>query len=82
MAIASPNALPIPKTIPVNIPDFAAGITTLKMVCSLVAPNARDADLRLSYTAFRDEVLTLITVGRIMIANTIIADSILAPPVY
>ena len=82
IAIASPSALPIPSTIPVKIPDFAAGMTVLKIVCSFVAPSARDAALRLSDTALSDDVLTLITVGRIIIASTIIEHSILAPPVY
>ena len=57
-------------------------MTVLKIVCSLVAPKAREAARKESDTALRDEVLTLITVGNIIIANTIIAESIFAPPVY
>ena len=81
IAIASPSALPVPNTTPVSIPDFAAGITALNIVCSFVAPSANDAALRVSGTAFNDDVLTLITVGKIMIVSTIIAESMFAPPV-
>ena len=82
LAIASPSALPMPNTTPVQIPDFAAGITVLQIVCSFVAPSANDAALILSETALREDVLTLITVGKIIMASTIIAESILDPPVY
>jgi len=43
MAIASPIALPTPSTMAVIIPDLAAGIVTLKIVCTSVAPRAREA---------------------------------------
>ena len=82
IAIASPSALPIPSTTPVNIPDFAAGITVQNIVCSLVAPSANDAARKLSDTALREDVLTLITVGKIIIASTKTPESMFAPPVY
>ena len=41
IAIASPTALPTPNTTAVIIPDFAAGIVTLNIVCVGVAPRAR-----------------------------------------
>ena len=43
IAIASPMALPVPKTTAVIIPDFAAGRITWKIVWIFVAPNAREA---------------------------------------
>ena len=39
-AIVSPMALPIPRIIPDITPDFAAGITVLKILLSFVAPRA------------------------------------------
>ena len=81
IAIASPSARPIPSTIPVMIPDFAAGTVTLNIVCIFVAPRARDAALICCGTACIDDTLMLITVGRIMIASTMIAASRFDPPV-
>ena len=43
IAIASPIALPVPSTMAVMIPDFAAGTVTLKIVVVGVAPKAKDA---------------------------------------
>ena len=82
IAIASPKALPIPKTIPVIIPDLAAGTTTLKIVCILVAPRASDVALKFIGTALIADALILITVGSIIIASTSTAARRLAPPVY
>ena len=81
MAMASPRARPMPSTTPVRIPERAAGTVTLKMVCILLAPRAREAARRESGTARREEALTLMTVGRIMMASTTTAESRLAPPV-
>jgi hypothetical protein len=41
MAMVSPMARPIPNMMLATIPDLAAGINTLQMVCQCVAPNAR-----------------------------------------
>ena len=46
IAIASPIALPTPRTMAEIIPDFAAGITTLNIVSILDAPSAREALLK------------------------------------
>ena len=81
IAIASPSALPMPRTTPVIMPDFAAGIVTLKIVWILLAPSASDAARSSSGTARIEDALTLTTVGRIMIASTITAQSRLDPPV-
>ena len=43
--IVSPIARLIPKMIAVDIPEPAAGITTLTSVCHLFAPTANDASL-------------------------------------
>ena len=81
MAIASPMARPVPRTMAVMIPDFAAGRTALKMVWILVAPRAREA-LRKCWGTARSAVsLILITVGRIIKASTKTAEIKLAPPV-
>jgi len=42
-AMVSPMALPIPRMIAADIPERAAGMTTLTMESHLVAPMARDA---------------------------------------
>ena len=42
IAIASPIALPTPRTIAETIPDLALGKTTLKIVCILLAPSANE----------------------------------------
>ena len=81
IAIASPSARPIPSTIAVIIPDFAAGRTTPNIVCIFVAPSARDADFICCGTALMEDTLMLITVGSIIIASTITAEIRLAPPV-
>ena len=39
-AIVSPIARPIPSTIPAITPDFAAGMITVKILLSCVAPRA------------------------------------------
>ena len=82
MAMASPRALPMPSTTPVRMPDLAAGTVTRRMVCILLAPRAREAARREPGTARMAEALTLMTVGRIMMARTITAASRSAPPVY
>ena len=81
IAIASPIALPTPSTTAVTIPDFAAGRTTLKIVCIWDAPRASEAARRESGTALIADSLILITVGRIITASTITAESRFAPPV-
>ena len=81
IAMASPIALPTPRTTAVMIPDFAAGRITLKIVCIWDAPSASDADFREGCTARIADSLMLITVGRIIMASTITADSRFAPPV-
>ena len=81
IAIASPIALPVPSTMAVMIPDFAAGIITLKIVWIWEAPKASDADFRFCGTAFSADSLIFITVGRIIIASTITAEIRFAPPV-
>ena len=81
IAIASPRARPIPRTTPVIIPDFAAGTVTLKIVWILLAPSAKEEFLYCCGTARNELSLILITVGKIIIANTITADNKLAPPV-
>ena len=81
IAMASPIALPVPRTMAVMMPDFAAGITTWKIVCIFVAPNARDALLKCCGTERRAVSLILITVGRIISARTSTAEIKLAPPV-
>ena len=81
IAMASPSARPIPRTTPVIIPDLAAGIITLNIVWICVAPRASEADFKCPGTARMEETLILITVGKIMIASTIIAESRLEPPV-
>ena len=81
IAIASPMARPTPRTIAVTIPDFAAGRMERKIVCTWEAPRAREEDLIPAGTARMEVSLILITVGRIMIASTITADSRFAPPV-
>lgn len=81
IAIASPIALPTPNTIAVTIPDFAAGRITLKIVCILDAPSARDAALYCAGTALSADSLILITVGKIMTASTKTAEIRFAPPV-
>ena len=48
IAIASPMALPVPRTTAVMIPDFAAGRITWKIVWIFVAPNAREALLNVT----------------------------------
>ena len=48
----SPAALLIPRIPPVKIPGMAAGSTTLKIVCSFVAPSAKDASRYVAGTAF------------------------------
>ena len=81
IAIASPIARPTPRTTAVIIPDLAAGSITLKIVCILEAPRAREADLYWEGTARRADSLILITVGSIIIASTMTAEIRLAPPV-
>ena len=49
----SPAARLIPRIPPVNIPGIAVGRTTLKIVCSFVAPSPRDASLYVSGTDFK-----------------------------
>ena len=81
IAMASPIARPTPSTIAEIMPDLAAGIITLKIVCIWEAPKARDEDFNCAGTAFRDDSLILMTVGRIMTANTKTAEIRFAPPV-
>ena len=61
--------------------DFDAGRMERKIVCTWEAPRAREEDLIPAGTARMEVSLILITVGRIMIASTITADSRFAPPV-
>ena len=74
MAIASPMALPVPRTTAVMIPDFAAGRITWKMVWIFVAPNAREALFKCDGTALKADSLILMTVGRIISARTKTAE--------
>lgn len=53
----------------------------MKIVRICVAPNASEAALSRSGTAFIDVTLILMMVGSIIIARTIIAASIFDPPV-
>ena len=81
IAIASPTALPVPSTIAVAIPLFAAGIKTRNTVCILVAPRASEAAFMEAGTARSADSVIVITVGRIMIVKTITADNKFEPPV-
>ena len=78
-AIASPIALPVPRTTEANIPLFAAGTTTLKTVSAFVAPRASDHSSYSFGTARIAVSETLITDGRIIIERTIIAEKSVAP---
>ena len=78
-AIASPIALPTPRTTAAAIPLFAAGTDTLKYVSTGVAPSAREASSYSGGTASRAVSDTLIMDGRIMMARTTIAAKRLAP---
>lgn len=78
-AIVSPIALPIPNTTPVIIPDLAAGTITLNIVSVFDAPKANDPSLYALGTALIAVSDTVITVGNIIIANTIITASKLCP---
>ena len=62
-AMVSPTALPIPRMMAAVIPDRAAGVTTLLMVCQCVAPRANDAS---RYSRGAEEIAsseTLMIVG-------------------
>ena len=78
-AIVSPIALPIPNTIAVIIPDFAAGTTTLKIVPICDAPSANDPSRYVFGTARIAVSATVTIVGNIMIANTRITAIKLCP---
>ena len=78
-AIASPIALPIPRTTDVKIPLFAAGTTTLNTVSVLVAPSASDASSYSLGTLLIAVSDTEITDGRIITVSTIIAEKRFAP---
>ena len=74
-AIASPIALPTPKTTADAIPLFAAGTTTLKMVSILFAPKAKLPNSYSTGTASMAVIETLIIDGKIITAKTIIAEN-------
>ena len=65
-AAVSPITLPIPNIIPVIIPGIAAGITTLYIVCHLVAPKAKLPSLYDTGTALIASSEVLIIVGIII----------------
>jgi hypothetical protein len=77
--MVSPTALPKPNsTLPI-IPLFAAGITALKMLSILVAPNAREASLTLLGTLERASSLMLAIMGIIITPKIIEAEKTLSP---
>src|SRR5690606_3049106 len=80
-AMVSPTARPIPSTTEAMIPDFAAGMVTLKMVSTLEAPRARDPSLYSFGTARRDVSDMLTMVGRIMADRMTIMAKRLLPVV-
>jgi hypothetical protein len=66
MAMVSPTARPIPNTMLATIPDLAAGISTLHMVCQCVAPRARAPSLYVGGRALNESSEMLMIVGKIM----------------
>ena len=70
IAVASPKALPIPRIIPENIPDFAPIKTTLKLVCVGEAPRANEPKIRLLLTEEIDVIAIVVMVGNIIIERT------------
>ena len=78
-AIASPIALPIPKTTDVIIPLFAAGRVILNMVSVFVAPSASEPSSYSFVTALIAVSDTEITDGKIITVKTIIAEKRFAP---
>jgi hypothetical protein len=61
IAIVSPMALPIPRTLPAPIPERAAGIRTCQIVCQCVAPSLANLLYILRGTALRLSSLMLIS---------------------
>ena len=68
-AIVSPNALPIPSKKEARIPDFAYCTLVLKIVCILVAPNAKDPSTTAFGTACKEETDRDTTVGNTISAK-------------
>ena len=78
-AIASPMARPTPSTTAAAMPLRAAGTDTLKKVSTGDAPRARDASSYSFGTASSAVTDTLMMLGRIIMASTMMAASRLAP---
>jgi hypothetical protein len=79
MAMASPMARPIPRTMEAAIPEREAGSNTLHMVCQWVAPSARAPSLWLLGTALMLSSLMLTMVGSIMAVRTMTPAAMLKP---
>ena len=78
-AMVSPTARPMPRTTPDAIPDIEEGITTLYIVCHLVAPRARLASRRVLGQFRMASSATVTMVGRAMMASTILPARPLSP---
>ena len=67
----SPAALPIQRIAPVTIPGTPGGMTTLLIVCHVVAPSARLPSRSDCGIFFNDSSVVRMTVGNIIRARVI-----------
>jgi hypothetical protein len=77
--MVSPTALPMPRMMAVEMPEPAAGITTLVRVCHRLAPSARDASRKLRGTKLNASSARLATVGVAMMPRISDAVKALSP---
>jgi hypothetical protein len=81
IAIVSPIVRPRLKKILFNIPFFADGMVTLKIVLISVSPKANEDSLTSRGTALKESTEMLMIVGKIITDNTKIAVSKQSPTV-